>query len=151
MSIANPQEQQGKFFWWGFIPFPKSWFAVEGNLPPGSPPYRDREPENLDDTWSRYNRQRRYEDNNGPSQQPKVQVPLGVIVTIMIYLVGQLVGGVWWAATLQSNLQHEITDRQKEESRLWDNIQTYRLEVQSLRVEMARRNTTSKSRSHEEE
>lgn len=93
---------------------------------------RDRELD-LDDTRSF---RRRYDDQLPIA--PKVQVPFAVIVTIMIYLIGQLVGGVWWAATLQSNLQHEIADRSKEEKRLWDDIQTYRAEVNALRIEIAR-------------
>lgn len=122
--------------WWEHLPIPASWW-MESNLPPSSaPPYRDRGSENLDDTWSRYNQQRRYDDSPPPS--PKIQVPFSVIVTVTIYLVGQLVAGVWWAANQESNLQHEISDRQKEEARLWDGIQSYRSEVNALRLDIAR-------------
>lgn len=117
--------------WWSYA-IPPSWLLNEGG---GHREPRDRRERDtdLEDTWTY---RRRLEDQPPPS--PKVQVPFGVIVTITIYLVGQLVGGVWWAATLQSNLQHEIVDRAKEEERLWQSIQTYRLEVQQLRVEIAR-------------
>jgi hypothetical protein len=127
---------------------------MESNLPSSSPQpsqYRDqdRPRESMDDTWSRY---RRFDDqpSNQPSQ-PKVQVPFGVLVTILIYLIGQLVGGVWWAATLQSNLQHEITDRSKEEARLWDGIQTFRQETNALRLEIARLTGNGRNKQKEED
>lgn len=120
--------------WWTYA-IPPSWLLNESN-----DRNRDREPRDrreremdLEDTWSY---RRRLEDQTPPS--PKVQVPFGVIVTITLYLVGQLVGGVWWAATLQSNLQHEIMDRAKEEQRLWITIDTYKAEVNALRIELAR-------------
>lgn len=138
--------------WYNWIP--KSWYiepwaanAQEGGGDPRNDHrvYRDRDRDrdiDLDDTRSF---RRRYDDP-GPQSSPKVQVPFGVIVTITIYLVGQLVAGVWWAATLQSNLQHEIADRSKEESRLWQTVETYRLQVEALRVEMARSGVKSGSR-----
>lgn len=161
MSIANPvsssdsSNNKWRLEWWGFIPIPVTWIErqeikwqeleaieMEGNSPP-PPSYRDRENESLDDTWSRYNRQRRYDDNQHQSQSPpKIQVPISVIITVVFWSIAQLVGGVWWAATLQSDLRHEISDRSKEEERLWENIQTYRLEVQALRVDLARSQTT---------
>lgn len=128
MTVADLRRKP----WWHYA-VPHSWLMAEGD--------RDREPRDrreremgLDDTWS----YRRRMEDQPPPPSPKVQVPFGVIVTITIYLVGQLVGGVWWAATLQSNLHHEMADRAKEEHRLWESIQTYRLEVQQLRVEIAR-------------
>lgn len=139
--------------WWERLPIPASWW-MENNLPPpNSPPYRDRNSENLDDTWSRYNHQRRYDDNNPPPlpPSPRIQVPLALVVTIVIYLVGQLIGGIWWAATQQSNLQHEIQDRAKEESRLWDSIQAYRAEVGALRVDIARLGSNNNRKQKEEE
>lgn len=166
MAIANPvssdssnhsSNSKWRLEWWGFvpIPIPVSWIRedeehiptlqiqMENNSPPGPPSYRDREGENLDDTWPRYNnRQRRYDDSQQPPQPPKIQVPISVIITVVFWSIAQLVGGVWWAATLQSDLRHEIADRSKEEERLWENIQTYRLEVQALRVDLARSQTT---------
>lgn len=125
--------------WYNWIP--KSWYAngQEGGI--GDPRndhrvYRDRDRDrdiDLDDTRSF---RRRYDDI--PPSSPRVQVPFGVIITIVIYLIGQLVGGVWWAATLQSNLQHEIADRSKEEIKLWTEINTYRAEVNALRIDIAR-------------
>lgn len=100
-------------------------------------------------------RRRRYDDEGPPLQPyPKVQVPFGVVVSLMIYLVGQLIGGVWWAATLQSDVNHEIADRLKEEARLWQSVETYRLEVHQLRVELAKKNSTTTRKQpvyHEEE
>ena len=144
-SERSTRRGRGRDPWARWIP--QSWYAIDnGN---GRDRDRDRGREidrdrdtDLDDTRSF---RRRYDDY--PTPTPKVQVPFGVVVTIMIYLIGQLVGGVWWAATLQSNLQHEITDRGREEQRLWESIQTYRLEVQALRVEAARSGSKSESRS----
>jgi len=127
----------GRRPWWHRLPIPSSWILVEGIDP------RDRRESDLDDTRSY---RRRYDDAPQSQPAPQVQVPLGVIVTIMIYLVGQLVGGVWWAATLQSNLQHEIADRTKEEGRLWQTVETYRLQVEALRVEIARSGLKTDSR-----
>jgi hypothetical protein len=133
MTIADIESKYSRWI-------PKSWIANEsigggGRAQQYNNRDRDRERElDLDDTRSFRNR--RYDD--GPPLAPKVQVPFGVIVTILIYLIGQLVGGVWWAATLQSNLQHEMADRIKEEGRLWESIQTYRVEVQALRIDLAR-------------
>lgn len=150
--------------WWQYFPIPSSWLVeavettetrieiMEGNLPPSSsPPYRGRDEQGMDDTWSRY--RRRYDDEQPPSppQPPKIQVPFSVIVTVIIWSVAQLVAGVWWAATLQSNLEHEIQDRAKEESRLWDSIQTYRAEVGALRVDIARLGSNNNRRQKEEE
>jgi hypothetical protein len=132
--------------WWQYT-IPESWISIEGVDPRERQERQsrdfNRDRDELEDTRS-FRNNRRYDDS--PPLSPKIQVPFGVIITIMIYLIGQLVGGVWWAATLQSNLQHEIADRAKEESRLWDSVQTYRLEVQALRVEIARSAPKSSSR-----
>ncbi len=147
MSILSDADEgngrQGRKQWWQHIPIPESWHLVdEGRT------YRDREGgrDDLDDTRSY---RRRYDD--GPPQAPRIQVPLSLVVTIIIYLIGQLISSVWWAANQQSNLQHEISDRQKEESRLWQNIETYRLENNQLRVEIARNNIQIRNIKEEKE
>lgn len=121
--------------WWNNLPIPHSWYLSEG------PPYRerdrDREPLDLDDTRSSY--RRRFDDPPAlPPSQPRVLVPIAVLITIVLWSIGQLTMSVWWAATLQSNLNHEVADRAKEEARLWDGIQTYRAETNALRLEVAR-------------
>lgn len=143
--------------WYSWIP--KSWYAQEGGGVPDQRndhrAYRDRDRDretDLDDTRSY---RRRYEDLP-PSSSPKVQIPAGAVLTLVIYLIGQLIGGVWWAATQQSNLQHEIVDRAKEETKLWNEINTYRVEVNALRIEIARltsanpRRQTNGSRNEED-
>jgi hypothetical protein len=144
MTVADPTD--GRPIPWWQKSIPKSWYMTEsGGGREGTSTggegrgfYRDRDRDrdrelDLDDTRSM---RRRYDDSSPPS--PKIQVPFGVILSVAIYLIGQLVGGVWWAATLQSTLQHEISDRAKEEGRLWDSIQTYRVEVQALRIDLAK-------------
>lgn len=123
--------------WWSYVPIPTSWILSDGDRG-GDRDRRDRDRDlDLDDTRPL----RRRWDEQGPPPPPpapRVQVPLAVIVTLAIYLVGQLMAGIWWAATLQSNQQHEMADRAKEESRLWQTVETYRLQVEALRREMAR-------------
>jgi hypothetical protein len=134
-SINSPDNGKiNRKQWWDHFSIPSSWYLSDAS-------YRDRERESdLDDTRSNY--RRRYDDSSqGPPQAPKIQIPLALVVTIVIYLLGQLIGSIWWAATQQSDLQHEIVDRQKEEARLWQSIETYRLENNQLRVEVARNNT----------
>lgn len=134
MTVATVRRR----LWWQYLHIPDSWLLSENDRSDRPRDQRDRDRDrelDLEDTRSF---RRRYEESAPPPSAPRIQVPLGVIVTVVLYLVGQLVGGVWWAATLQSNLQHEIMDRAKEEDRLWQSIQTYRLEIQQLRVENAR-------------
>lgn len=138
--------------WYSWIP--RSWYA-NGGQDGGDRPdprndhrvYRDRDRDrdiDLDDTRSF---RRRYDDIQPPSQaSPKFQIPAGAVLTLVLYLIGQLIAGVWWGATQQANLQHEIMDRAKEEQRLWESVQTYRLEVQALRVEIARSGSKAGSR-----
>lgn len=150
MTVANPVRR----FWYSRV-IPKSWFLNDSidrdrdRSLDRSESYRDRSRllDDLDDTRSF---RRRYEDQP-PPQAPKVQVPFSVIVTITIYLIGQLVAGIWWAATLQSNLQHEISGREKEEQRLWDSIQAYRAEVNALRLDIARATGNTSRRLNKEE
>ena len=123
---------------------PESWIADESNndrmsIDPGKGVYRDparysERYDDLDDT--RPVMRRRYEDSHPPPH--KIQVPFPVIVTLCIYLVTQLIAGVWWAATMQAQQNHEIADRAREERELWETIQTYKAEVNQLRLEIAR-------------
>jgi hypothetical protein len=133
---GNGNGRFGRKQWWEHLPIPESWHLVDRD----PSPYRERErgePIDLDESRSGY--RRRYDDSPPPA--PRIQVPLSLVVTVVIYFIGQLIGSIWWAATLQSNLQHEIADRAKEESRLWQTVETYRLENNQLRVEVARNNT----------
>lgn len=130
MTVASVKRRP----WWQYLPIPESWWLSESNDRDAFRE-RSRERDDLEDTRSF---RRRYEEPPSAPPTPRIQVPLGVIVTIVIYLIGQLATSVWWAATLQSNLQHEIMDRAKEEQRLWDSIQAYRAEVGALRVDIAR-------------
>lgn len=44
---------------------------------------------------------------------------------LLVYLLGQLVGGVWWAATLQSDVRHLERDNTK----LWQKVETHDLQL----------------------
>lgn len=88
--------------WWSRLP--SSWLQM-------SPP-DDRE--RLDETDYR----RRREDY-APPPAPRIQVPIGVVVTIAIYLIGQLAGSIWWAATLSSKVAY-LEQRQGE---LWQKLE----------------------------
>lgn len=149
MTVAPIEPRK---LWYNWIP--KSWYANGGGQEGGDPRndhrvYRDRDRErdiDLDDTRSF---RRRYDDLP-PQTGPKFQIPASAVLTLMLYLIGQLIAGVWWGATQQANLQHEIVDRAKEENKLWDQINTYRSEVNALRIEIARV-TRSDNRSHRQE
>jgi len=135
---GNGNGRHNRKQWWHHLPIPESWYVDEEE---GRNRYigdRRSTSSDLDDTRSGY--RRRYDDDPPlPSfSSPRIQIPLPLVVTIIIYLIGQLIGGIWWAATQQSNLQHEIADRAKEEARLWDGLQTYRAENNALRLEVAR-------------
>lgn len=157
MTVAPIEPIEPRKLWYNWIP--KSWYAnggqQEGGVDRGadrdwdraerSDPrndhrvYRDRDRDrdtDLDDTRSF--RGRRYDDQQPQPSAPKFQIPAGAVLTLVIYLIGQLIAGIWWAATLQTNQQHEIVDRAKEEGRLWQTVETYRLQVEALRREMAR-------------
>lgn len=84
--------------------------------------------DDLDDTRSI--QRRRWEDQYSPPPSHKVQVPLSVIVTLSIYLVGQLVGGIWWAATLQSDVKYQQQDSMK----LWQKVETHDLQLARMEV-----------------
>ena len=137
------RSRMAKFYDW----IPESWYAIDNGRGDRTDRDRgDRDREDLDDTRSF---RRRYDDNIPPA--PKIQVPFGVIVTVVIFTITQLVGGVWWGATLSANLQHEIADRAKEEGKLWDQVNTYRSEVNALRIEIARATRTSNRDNRQED
>lgn len=142
MSLADAGSK--KSWWWAPVPSPP--IQAEGVD-------RDRRREerdiDLDDTRPLF--RRRYDDSPPAPPAPKIQVPFAVVISVTIYLVGQLVTGIWWGATLQSDLRHEIADRAKEEQRLWDSIQTYRSEVNALRNDVARLSGPKKRTQDQEE
>lgn len=45
------------------------------------------------------------------------------VLPLAIYLVGQLVGGVWWAAMMQSDVRY----LQQENAKLWQKVETHDL------------------------
>lgn len=47
------------------------------------------------------------------------------LVGLVIYLVGQLVGSVWWAATMQSDVRY----LQQENLKLWQKVETHDLQL----------------------
>jgi hypothetical protein len=91
-------------------------------LPPDDP---------LDQTGSW---RRRYEDTHPP--QHRIEIPFSAIVAITLYLIGNLVTSIWWAATIQSNQQHQqvqITinqqQQQQEMIKLWQKVETHDLQL----------------------
>jgi hypothetical protein len=70
---------------------------------------------------------RRWDDLPAPAA-PRVQVPLGVVVTLVIYLIGQLAGGIWWAATLQSDVRY----LQGENMKLWQQNEVLKLKNEKI-------------------
>jgi hypothetical protein len=106
------------------------WYRVLGFLaqPPGM------RNDSLDDTSVR----RRRSDDADPAAFRATGTGINFPTGLLLFLLGQLVGGIWWAATLQSDMNHEIQDRAKEEARLWQTVETYRLQVEALRIEVAR-------------
>lgn len=92
--------------------------------------------EMLDDSRVVY--RRRVDDGEGRTSGGGVNVPASAIVGFVMYLIAQTAGGIWWAATLQAKVDHAETDRTREEQRLWDSINNYHLEVNALRLDIAR-------------
>jgi len=93
----------------------------------------------LDDTG--YNRRRRVGDEYGVPERPNgggINVPSSAIVGLLLYLLAQTAGGIWWAATMTSNANHAEADRAREEQRLNDSLNNYHLEVNALRLDIAR-------------
>lgn len=140
--------------WYNRIP--KSWYANAQEGGGGDPRndhrvYRDRDRDRDIDLEESRSFRRRYDDPPPQSHTPKFQIPAGAVLTLVLYLIGQLIAGVWWGATQQANLQHEIVDRAKEENKLWDQINTYRAEVNALRIEIARVSNRSSNRDNRQE
>lgn len=50
------------------------------------------------------------------------------LLPLVIYLVGQLVGSVWWAATMQSDVRYLQTENIK----LWQKVETHDLQIAQL-------------------
>lgn len=75
--------------------------------------------------------------NSGGSSSG-ITVPASAIVGFIMYLIAQTAGGIWWAATVQAKVDHDEQDRSREEQRLWDSINNYHLEINALRLDIAR-------------
>jgi len=50
------------------------------------------------------------------------------LLPLVLYLVGQLVGSVWWAATMQSDVRY----LQQENLKLWQKVETHDLQLGRL-------------------
>lgn len=50
------------------------------------------------------------------------------VLPLVMYLVGQLVGGVWWAAMMQSDVRYI----QRENVKLWQKVETHDLQMGRL-------------------
>jgi hypothetical protein len=88
---------------------------------------RERERDELESTGAFY--RRRYDDISPSAPPPRrVEIPFGVIVTLVLYLIGQLVGSVWWAATLQSDVRYA----QREDAKIWQKVETHDLQLGKL-------------------
>jgi len=81
--------------------------------------------ESLDQTGSF--RRRSTDEVDGSSLQVdrnRVNLPQWLFA----YLIAQLVGGIWWAATLQSDVRY----LQQENLKAWQKIETHELQLQQL-------------------
>jgi hypothetical protein len=50
------------------------------------------------------------------------------LLPLVLYLIGQLVGSIWWAATMQSDVRY----LQQENLKLWQKVETHDLELAQL-------------------
>jgi hypothetical protein len=72
-----------------------------------------------------------------------ILLPQGFLVALSLYLIGQLVGGIWWAATLSANLTNLTssiqTDKNEQKLKIQqlENLQqSQQQELQKLMVEL---------------
>lgn len=92
----------------------------------------------LDDSRVFRRRSDDLESHIAPGGGSGINVPASAIVGFVMYLIAQTAGGIWWAATVQAKVDHDELDRAREEQRLWDSINNYHLEVNALRLDIAR-------------
>lgn len=71
-------------------------------------------------------RRRNGEDGESPSYRSGggITLPPGLVVGFVLYLVAQGVGGIWWAATMQSRIDVLIADKE----RLWQKVEVLDLQ-----------------------
>jgi hypothetical protein len=72
-----------------------------------------------------------------------ILLPQGFLVALSLYLIGQLVGGIWWAATLSANLtnltssiQNDKNEQKLKIQQLENLQQAQQQELQKLLVEL---------------
>lgn len=94
--------------------------------------------ESLEGTGSFYRRKQEDRERDDGSTFRASGNGINFPTAIFLFLLAQLVGGVWWGATMQSDVNHEIADRARQEGQLWQEVATYKLEVDQLRLEVAR-------------
>lgn len=71
---------------------------------------------------------RRSADATPAERQGGMNIPSGLIVGLILYLVAQGVGGIWWAATMQSRVE----TLQIENGKLWDRIGLHDLQQNKI-------------------
>jgi len=80
--------------------------------------------EALDGTGSFYRRRADDMERERPmSTSGGIRIPPGLIVGMVMYLIGNTVGGIWWAATTQAKIDNLTADNIK----LWQKIETQEL------------------------
>jgi hypothetical protein len=94
--------------------------------------------ESLNDTSSFRRRREDSDDSSGGGGFRMTGNGINFPTVVFIFLLGQLVGAIWWGATMQSDVNHEVVDRAKQEGQLWQIVETYRLQVDQLRIDVAR-------------
>ena len=101
--------------------------------------------DDMDGTGARWRGQSQEDEGRFRASGSGVNFP----TAIFIFMLAQLIGGIWWSATMQAKLDHEIADRardqaqssadrSREQSQLWQAVETYRLQTDQLRIEVAR-------------
>jgi hypothetical protein len=92
----------------------------------------------LDDSRVYRRRSDDVDSRSGSGGGGGINVPASAVVGFVMYLIAQTGGIIWWAATMQARVDHAEGDRAREEQRLWDSINNYHLEVNALRLDLAR-------------
>jgi len=86
--------------------------------------------ESLDGTGSFYRRRANDQDDDSSflrrtNSGGGINLPSGLIVGFVLYLVAQTAGGIWWAATMQAKVDYYQQDNIK----LWQKVETHELQL----------------------
>ena len=86
---------------------------------------RDRNQDSLDDTRSRMNQPVPQNDAEFRANDRRVQIPQW----LLLFLIVQGAGIIWWAATMQSDLRYQEREKIRLESKIDTEVVTLRQEI----------------------